>query len=231
MVNVLIIEDNTQINNLIAESLSNSISDLCCKQAFSGTEGLFYAREAKNENAFQLFILDLMLPGMNGEQVMEELRRFTNAPIIVVSAKDELDNKVDLLMEGADDYLTKPFEIKELVARVQVQLRKKVAVHENEEAQVTTWKELKLDKSKYIATICDKPLTLTRQEFKILELLLSNPSKVFSKWEIYDYAWEEYYEGEEKTINVHISNIRSKFKAYTQESYIKTVWGIGFMME
>lgn len=224
---ILIIEDNGEINDLIRDAIIGGIDGAVCIQAYSGTEGLLYA---KNES-IDLVLLDLMLPGKCGEDVLKELRSFTKIPIIVVSAKDALDNKVDLLMSGADDYLTKPFEIKELLARVQVQLRRSAQISGKESLSGTLrHKTMILDRSNHTVTVSDIPLSLTRQEFQILELLLANPSKVFSKQEIYEYAWNEFYIGEDKTINVHISNIRSKIRAVSEENYIETVWGIGFKL-
>lgn len=224
---ILIIEDNSEINDLIMEAICGKINGTECIQAYSGTEGLLYA---KNEN-IDLVLLDLMLPGKCGEDVLKEMRLFTKIPIIVVSAKDELDNKVDLLIAGADDYLTKPFEIKELLARVQVQLRRSAELSGNQSSDGTlTFKKMTLDRINHTVSVSDAPLSLTRQEFQILELLLANPNKVFSKQEIYEYAWNEFYIGEDKTINVHISNIRSKIRAISEENYIETVWGIGFKL-
>ncbi len=224
---ILIIEDNGEINDLIKDAIIGGIEGAVCIQAYSGTEGLMYA---KNES-IDLVLLDLMLPGKCGEDVLKELRGFTKIPIIVVSAKDALDNKVDLLMAGADDYLTKPFEIKELLARVQVQLRRSAELNGGEKLSGTLkHKNMVLDRSNHMVTVSGMQLSLTRQEFQILELLLANPNKVFSKQEIYEYAWNEFYVGEDKTINVHISNIRSKIRAVSEENYIETVWGIGFKL-
>lgn len=220
MKRVLIVEDDVTINNLIAEALQKQALEYV--QAFSGTEALLCI----TMQSFDLVLLDLMLPGMKGEQVLEKIRETTKIPIIIVSAKDELDTKVDLLTIGADDYITKPFEIKELVVRVLVQLRRMSA----SQSEVLTYKEMKLCKDSYQILINNTELNLTKQEFKILELLLSHPNKVYSKQEMYEYAWEDYYIGEDKTINVHISNIRSKLKVVTKENYIETVWGIGFKL-
>lgn len=216
---ILIIEDDTDINHMMADTLRKNHFE--CVSAYSGTEGLLLLRQ----EGCDVVLLDLMLPGMRGEDVLRELREFTGVPVIVISAKDELDNKVDLLMNGAEDYLTKPFQMKELIARIYVCLRK------NGGASADTriaYKELVLDKASYTAELCGQRIPLTHQEFNILELIFGNPKKVFSKKEIFNYAWDTYYEGEDKTINVHISNIRIKFKAVTDEPYIETVWGIGF---
>lgn len=219
---ILIVEDDNDINNLICKTLSNS--GLECKQAFSGTEGLMYFEMQD----FQLVILDLMLPGMSGEEVLGKIKKTKNVPVIIMSAKDDIDSKIDLLQAGAEDYITKPFDIKELLARVQVQLRRfssePVA---NEQLQ---YKELSYDKNAMVLSVNGTALDLTKQELKIMELFLTNPDKVFSKQAIYDYAWDDYYIGEDKTINVHISNIRKKIKAVCDNEYIETVWGIGFKL-
>lgn len=219
MKKILIIEDDSSINHMIAETLSKAEFD--CTSAFSGTEGLMCIRQG----SYDLILLDLMLPGKSGECVLKELREVTKTPVIIISAKDELDNKVDLLMSGAEDYITKPFQIKELIARIYVQLRKSGASLDDFRI---SYKDLVLNKSSYTAELCGQKIPLTHQEFNILELIFGNPKKVFSKKEIFNYAWDEYYEGEDKTINVHISNIRIKLKAITDEPYIETVWGIGF---
>lgn len=221
MEKILIIEDDVNINNLIREALGKQGYE--CTQAFSGSEALIVF----NTRSYDLVILDLMLPGVTGEEVLGEIRKSKNIPVIVVSAKDELDAKVDLLSMGADDYLTKPFEIKELEARVQVWLRRTKSVSSGAN-NVITHGEVVLNRENYEVKVNDTPISFTRQEFKILELLLAHPNKVFTKQDIYDYAWEEYYEGVDKTINVHISNIRSKIKKYSDKEYIETVWGIGF---
>lgn len=220
MKKILIVEDNTQINNMICEYLKTRSFD--CVQAFSGTEALLHL---KNQ-PFDIIILDLMLPGLNGDELMQKIKPDIKTPIIILSAKDELDTKVNSLMSGADDYITKPFELEELYARISVQLRKSTL--QSQDSAIIQYKDLIMSKQKHTVSIKEHEIILTRQEFKILELLLSRPDKVFSKQEIYDYAWDDYYIGEDKTVNVHISHIRSKIKQYTEDEYIETVWGIGF---
>lgn len=217
---ILVIEDDTDINNVIADTLTKV--GYICTQAFSGTEALLCL---EREN-YALAVMDLMLPGLPGERLLPKLKEKQQIPVIVVSAKDGLDSKVDLLTSGAEDYITKPFEIQELVARVGVQIRRFAGLEEA--PKQLQYKDLVLDQASFTAAVNGQEIILTRQEFKILELLLSHPNKVFSKQDIYDYAWNDIYIGEDKTINVHISNIRKKLKAASSEEYIETVWGIGF---
>ncbi len=221
MESILIIEDDTFINNLIAKSLAKE--GYMCQQAFSGTEGLLYA---KTEH-YSLVILDLMLPGVNGEELLPLLKNDFHIPVIVLSAKDSLDSKVNLLTSGAEDYITKPFEIEELKARIAVQLRRNTT---NRSTKELRHKQLILHLNELTAEIDAHTLLFTKHEFKILELLLTNPNRVFTKQDIYDYAWDDIYIGEDKTVNMHISNIRKKIKAVTDEEYIETVWGIGFKL-
>ena len=215
MSRLLIIEDDVNINEMLQEAFGKKGYEVV--SAYSGTEGILRIEK----ETYQMVILDLMLPGMDGQQVLKNIREKSNVPVIVLSAKDELDTKVDLLMSGASDYMTKPFELKELEARVLVQLRN--AAGKNE--VFLEYRDLRIDREGKKVILCGKPLSLTAQEYRILELLLKHPQKVFTKNEIYEYAWEEYYMGEDKTINVHISNIRQKMKKITQEEYIETVWG------
>lgn len=220
---ILVVEDDTDINNVISDALTKS--GYSCTQAFSGTEALLYLEREK----YALAIMDLMLPGLSGEDLLPKLKEKQQIPVIIVSAKDSLDSKINLLTTGAEDYMTKPFEIQELIARAGVQIRR-FARTEEAQAQQLQYKDLVLNQALFTASANGKEIILTKQEFKILELLLSHPNKVYSKQDIYDYAWDEIYIGEDKTINVHISNIRKKLKAASTEEYIETVWGIGFRL-
>ena len=222
MKKILIIEDDTDINNLITEALEKA--GYACTQAFSGTEGLLYIEK----DAFSLVILDLMLPGKNGESLLPLIKQKQSVPVIVISAKDSLDSKVTLLTSGAEDYITKPFEVQELIARVGVQIRRSSEIEQKKED--LKYKDLLLCSASFSAVVNGHEILLTKQEFKIMELLLSHPQRVFSKQDIYSYAWDDIYMGEDKTINVHISNIRKKIKAITDTEYVETVWGIGFRL-
>lgn len=219
---ILIVEDDADINNLLFIALKKQ--DYMVTQAFSGTE----AKMLLKMEHFALVLLDLMLPGISGEEVLKFVREQGNSSVIILTAKDTLDDKVNLLIAGADDYITKPFEIQEVLARIQVQLRKYT---QEETSQVLFYKQMVLDKEKFEVKVEGQILKkITKQEFFILELLLKNPKQVFSKEDIFEYAWEEPYMGETKTLDVHISNIRKKIKEVTQEEYIETVWGIGYRL-
>lgn len=219
---ILIIEDDTYINNLIATALTKE--GYSCRQAFSGTEGLLYA---ENER-FSLAILDLMLPGMNGEELLPKLCQELRIPVIVLSAKDSLDSKIGLLNAGAEDYMTKPFEIGELIARVGVQMKRSSGSRAAKKQ--LSYKGLIMNPEDMSVMLDGHPLSFTKLEYRILELFVQYPNKVFSKQDIYNYAWDDIYIGEDKTINMHISNIRKKLKAVSEEEYIETVWGIGFKL-
>ncbi len=219
---ILIVEDDTNINNLLKEALEKE--HYSCEQAFSGTEAKLLL-EIRN---YSLILLDLMLPGISGEQVLKEIRERGKMPVIVLTAKDDLDEKVDLLKNGADDYITKPFQIKEVIARIQVQMRH--AELENEK-NILIHKGMVLNRDSFQVEIDGVTLSkITKQEFYILELLLKYPKKVFSKEDMFEYAWKQSYMGETKTLDVHISNIRKKIREITEKEYIETVWGIGYRL-
>lgn len=222
--NILIVEDDAHINNLLKEALEKE--SFACEQAFSGSE----AKLLIEMKSYDLILLDLMLPGIKGEDVLAFIRSKGRTPVIVLTAKDSLDEKVELLISGADDYITKPFEIKEVIARIGVQLRHSASGF-TENATSITYKDLILDRQNFTVTV-NNPLLprITKQEFAILELLVKHPKRVFSKEEIFEYAWEEPYMGETKTLDVHISNIRKKIKKATDQEYIETVWGIGYKL-
>lgn len=222
MAKILIIEDDTNINNMVSEYLSGN--GYACTQAFSGSEGsLRFSMEE-----FDLILLDLMLPGMTGEEL---IRMFAGkVPVIVLSAKNELDSKVELLTAGANDYICKPFDLKELLVRIQVQLRSLPASKLPDAQTELHYKDWILNPETREMTAAGQPVELTLHEFRILQLLMKHPKKVFTKQLIYEYAWEEEYFVEDKTINVHISNIRSKLKPSGTDSYIQTVWGMGFKL-
>ncbi len=252
MPNILIVEDDININNLLCEVLVKA--GYTCEQAFSGTEAKLLLNI--KEKAYTLVLLDLMLPGASGEEVLKEIRKQGRIPVIVLTAKDSIDDKIGVLTDGADDYITKPFEIREVLARIQVQLRHievetkgaaevetkgeaeaetevktKAGIQEGQGSGRLEFRDMVLTRSTFEVSIGGRVLPkITKQEFAILELLLKNPKQVFSKEDIFEYAWDEPYMGETKTLDVHISNIRKKIKTVTSDEYIETIWGIGYRL-
>ena len=240
MPNILIVEDDININNLLCEVLMKA--GYTCEQAFSGTEAKLLLNI--KEKAYTLVLLDLMLPGASGEEVLKEIRKHGRLPVIVLTAKDSIDDKIGVLTDGADDYITKPFEIREVLARIQVQLRHieaetesetkvktKAGMQEGQYSGRLEFRDMVLIRSTFEVSIGGRVLPkITKQEFAILELLLKNPKQVFSKEDIFEYAWDEPYMGETKTLDVHISNIRKKIKTVTSDEYIETIWGIGYRL-
>lgn len=224
-IKVLVVEDDADINRLLCHMLT--VEGLTAVSAFSGSE----ASLRLSLEVYQLVLLDLMLPGMAGETLIAQIREQSTVPIIVISARVSLEDKVGLLRLGADDYITKPFAQEEVMARIEAQLRRLQYVQTvNPGDEMIRIRELIMDKQRREVILNSEGLTLTKYEFEILALLLSKPDKIFSKSEIYRNIWQGTYLGDDNTINVHISNLRAKIAAVTEEEYIRTVWGIGFKM-
>lgn len=225
--NILVVEDDGDINGLVYKILTKK--GYCVKQAFSGTEAKMYLDMFN----YKLVILDLMLPGLTGEAIIEEIRKIKKMPIIVISAKSAQEDKINVLKMGADDFVSKPFDVNELVARVEAQLRRYTEFShcDEEETKILTYKNLILDKEQVKVTVCNKIIQLTAKEFSIMELLLNNPKKVFSRSNIFEHVWNSDFLGDDNTVNVHVSNLRSKISIVDSDNeYIKTVWGIGFKL-
>lgn len=229
---ILIVEDDNDINQMLADLLTAHQYDVI--QAFSGTEGWLLIEQRMP----QAVILDLMLPGMDGESLLSRIKEcYPDIAVIVSSAKEAVTTKVTLLRAGADDYVVKPFDTEELLARLEVVLRHKAkeeisAGQDKEEQELLTYKDIIMEPENYRVTVSGKELILTKREYLIMELLMTNPEKVFTKNNIYESVWNEEFLGEENAVNVHISNIRQKLAKINEgENYIKTVWGIGFKME
>ena len=218
MKKILIVEDDNTINNLIREILEKERYKIY--SAYSGTEALIIL---EREN-IDLILLDLMLPGINGEQVIEKVK---DIPIIVISAKVEVSDKVNALLKGANDYITKPFSAEELIARVKVQLRNYHIKKQNIELK---YKDMTLREDEHILNIKNKEVYLTKTECLIIKQLLLNPENVVTKSKILDLISNDAQECDEGSLKVHISNIRKKIKKVTDKEYIESVWGIGFKM-
>jgi len=226
-INILVVEDDADINGLIYRILIKEGYNV--RQAFSGTE----AKMCLDLQDFQLVLLDLMLPGMTGEEIISEIRKKKKMPIIVISAKTTPEDKINVLKLGADDFVSKPFDVNEVVARVNAQLRRytEFSNTNKEESLVLTFKEITIDKEQMQMCVKGSPVQVTVKEFTIMDLLMTNPKKVFTKANLFEHVWNEEFFGDDNTINVHISNLRSKISAIDSENeYIKTVWGIGFKL-
>lgn len=236
---ILVIEDDPSISEVVCAHLTRQ--GHCCVGAFSGTEGMLHLEHGGSSTPFDLVITDLMLPGMTGEEVVSLIRqRNVTLPIIVISARTAAADKVDLLQLGADDYLTKPFDLDELTARVQVQLRRAAlaspnttatAAHGNSASLASlSYRDWQLDPAARTFAIQEQAIALTRTEFAMLELLMAHPSRVFTKQELYEHAWNEPYAAQDGTVAAHISNLRAKLRPSGTDGYIETVWGIGFKL-
>lgn len=223
---ILVVEDDVDINNLIKKKLEKE--GYKTTQAFSGTEALLQLSISE----FDLILLDLMLPGINGEEIINKIRTEKEIAIIVISAKTSLKDKVKVLNIGADDYITKPFETEEVLARVNSSLRRyrKYEISTNQ-SEKYKFKNIELEEDTRKVTVKGIEIHLTGHEFDILSILIKNPDRVYSRESLYEQVWKNGYYGEDNSVNVHISNIRKKIKLVSEdEEYIKTVWGIGFKL-
>ena len=222
---ILVVEDDPDINRLLCKILTDGGYD--CRPAFSGSEAVLWAQQYN----YDLVLLDLMLPGLTGEEFIAQMRQTKTMPIIVLSAKAGVESRVNVLKLGADDFIPKPFDNSEVLARVEAQLRRyRQFSGGGGEKQVLTCGDLVLDRESVTVTAGGKPVALTAREFDILALLMSHPKKVFTREQLYEQVWGGEYFGDDNTVNVHISNLRSKLAKASEQEYIKTVWGIGFKL-
>lgn len=217
MKTILLIEDDIPIGNLLEEALTGAGYGVF--RAYSGTEAVLFLSGKRPD----LVLLDLMLPGLPGEAV---LPRIQGIPVIVVSAKVDVDDKVKLLLGGAVDYVTKPFQIRELLARIAVHLREPV----NAAAFELRYGDLLLDADTHCAVIDGHAVKLTRTEYAILKLLMQNPKQVVTKSRLLDRICEDTPDGTENSLKTHISHLRRKLRGVNGREYIEAVWGIGFKM-
>ena len=218
MKTIAIIDDDSYIGNMLEELLRGN--GYAVLRAYSGTEALYLLSQNKPD----LVLLDLMLPGLSGEEVLPHIG---NIPVIVLSAKVDVQDKVNLLLGGAADYMTKPFDTKELLARIAVQLRK---TQQHREIQVFSAGDLVLDMVSLSLTVRGQPVKLTRTEYAILKLLMENPRQVIAKSVLLDKISLDTPDCTERSLKQHISNLRKKLQEASGVDYIETVWGIGFKL-
>jgi DNA-binding response OmpR family regulator len=220
---ILIIEDQEDVNHMLAESLT--AAGYRVQSAYTGADGL---REIHN-GLYDLVLLDIMLPYKSGDEILKDMRQFSDAPVIIISAKDLVGTKIDLLKLGADDYITKPFDLGEVVARVESNLRR--SRRDQSGSRVLRHKDLLLDESAKRVSAGGTEIELTAKEYMILEMLLKHAGKVFTKANLYESVWQDVYLGDDNAVKTHISNLRSKLKkASPVEEYIETVWGLGYRL-
>lgn len=218
MSKILIVEDDESIHNVIEELLKSQ--NYITYNAYSGTEALLMLEKDK----YDLILLDLMLPAIDGEEIIKKVK---DIPIIVLSAKISSEDKVNCLMSGANDYITKPFDSKELLARIEVQLRQdKKFAH----TQTLKYKDLELLNDNHTLLLNNHKINLTKTEYAILKQLLLNNTQVIAKNKLLDLISFDTDDCDENSLKVHISNIRKKIKKVSDKNYIESVWGIGFKM-
>lgn len=220
MKTILIIDDDIDIGNMLQEALAKEGYDI--RRAYSGTEALYVLKSGNTPP--DLILLDLMLPGLDGEKLLPQIKQI---PVIVVSAKVDLENKVDLLRSGAVDYITKPFHMKELLARVSVHLRNTPC---RSDGSALTFENITLLTDRHVAAVDGAEVKLTRTEYAILKLLMQNPLQVVAKSLILDRISEDTPDCTESSLKMHVSNLRKKLREPSGKDYIEAVWGIGFKM-
>lgn len=214
---IAVIEDDPVIGNMLQEVLQKE--GYRVERAYSGTEAVYLLERCRPD----LALLDLMLPGLPGEELLARMR---GIPVIIVSAKTAVDDKVNLLLSGAADYVTKPFEIRELLARIQVHLRRQETPPFVLEAG-----DIRLDTVSREVTVCENPVRLTRTEYAVLKLLLQHPAQAVSKAAILDRISEDTPDCTDSSLKQHVSNLRKKLRDAGGRDCIQAVWGIGFRLD
>lgn len=217
---IAVVDDDVYIGDMVEEILEKK--EYRVIRAYSGTEALLLFQKEKPD----LILLDLMLPGLSGEKVLPEI---ADLPVIIMSAKGEVRNKVELLLNGAADYITKPFDVDELLARIQVQLRK-TEKEEKTRLSILEFERISMDLESQLVKVDGREVHLTRTESAILKTLLQNPSQVITKAILLDRIGQDTPDCTEESLKVHISNLRRKLKELSGKDYIEAVWGIGFKL-
>ncbi|MDE6625849.1 MAG: response regulator transcription factor [Lachnospiraceae bacterium] len=227
MSKILVVEDDKEINRLLCEYLESQ--NYTVLHAQNGLEALNMLRDRAD---IDLVLLDLMLPLQSGDVVLAKLREFSDVPVIVLSAKNTVQTRIDVIRMGADDYITKPFDLDEVAVRIEAVLRRMQKEVEPEKQEKIQYRNLVMDCMAKTVTVKGNVLVLTSKEYMILELLLRNPAKLFSKANLFESVWNEPFYNEDSTLKVHMSNLRNKIKQYAgDEEYIETVWGMGYRLK
>ena len=223
---VLIVDDEKLIVKGIRFSLEQDNMEVDC--AYDGEEAL----EKVRNNQYDIILLDIMLPKLSGLEVCQQIREFSNVPIIMLTAKGDDMDKILGLEYGADDYITKPFNILEVKARIKAIMRRTIRDEKESTENIVEYGALKLDCESRRVYICGKEMNLTAKEFDVLELLVLNPNKVYSREKLLKTVWGADYPGDERTVDVHIRRLREKIETNPSEpKYVHTKWGMGYFFK
>lgn len=218
---ILIIEDDRVLSNTIAETIGDLFETV---QSFDGEEGLYLAQQ----NIYDAIILDIMLPGMNGYELLMALRaQHISTPVIFLTAKDGIDDKIQGFKVGADDYLVKPFHREELLLRLEAIVRRSIGEFKE---NIILFKDLKLNIKNRKATINDEPLKLNGKQFDLLEYLINNKNTILTKEQIFDRVWGFESETSNTVVEVYASHVRKSLKRFNYDQYLKTFRGLGYML-
>ena len=235
MIKILVVEDDNEIRQLLKTFLEKN--EYTVVTAKNGIDGLHLFEK---EQDISLLLLDIMLPYKGGDGLLSDIRRLSDVPVIMISAKSMVQTKVDIMRMGADDYITKPFDLDEVLVRIEALLRRSAIMGKiagvsdgisSASGKTYTFKNLVLNTDSKQVLVKGNVLNLTAKEYAILELMLSNPKKLFSKANLFESVWDEEYVPEDSTLKVHISNLRTKLKEYDDDEYIETVWGMGYKLK
>lgn len=218
---ILIVEDNAEICGMLSSFLKNS-----GYEAETSEDGNT-AADLMRKQSFDLILMDLMLPQKSGEELIAELREYSETPVVVISAKSMMETRLEVLRLGADDYILKPFDLNEVLVRLEVVLRRIRPALKS----ILSFEGLSFDTQNKTAAFEGKSIQLTMKEMQLLQLFMEYPSKIYTKANLYESVWNEPYFYEDNTINVHVSNLRSKLKKATGRDMIETVWGIGYRLK
>ena len=229
MASILVIEDNNEIQEILKILLTEEHDVI---QAFSGTEGIMQF----DKGGIDLVLLDIMLPGKNGDQVLQAIRQTSQTPVIMLTALGDKKLISQYLLDGANDYVVKPFDLDEVFARVTVQLRQS-GEHQSENSRKTenllqNFKNIQFDADSFEISSTTETIRLAKKECQILQMLLQHPKKIFTKEELYELIWEESYLPGDNTLNTHLSNLRKKlYQLDPNHEYIETIWGVGVRLK
>ena len=225
MTSILIVEDDNDINNLICNTLK--AEGYQCERAFDGKEGA----DKIEQNRYDLLLLDIMLPKLDGWQVCREIRKSSDVPIIMLTAKGETFDKILGLELGADDYISKPFDTKEVIARIKAVLRRSSDKDKASQIQEVKYDKLRINLTNYELEVNGVKIDTPPKELELIYHLASNPNRVYTRDQLLDEVWGFDYYGDSRTVDVHVKRLREKLENVSDRWSLKTVWGVGYKFE